>query len=159
MKLIINVLDIVYILFRYYFYMITDRNYEYPERISKLQSLSNCLVNEYHLNFQNVYYPTIDQYIIQFERNNPRIKIQVYTCNVVNPNEKESIFSLHISQYKPNDYDNVINLLLLNKVGEGLIENLHYIVIKNLNAFFNCLLLTVNFKIHFVLLQNREKMH
>ena len=38
--------------FRYcilaYCYMKTDRNYEHPERISELQSLSNSLVNEYH---------------------------------------------------------------------------------------------------------------
>ena len=122
--------------------MITDGNYEHPERISKLQSISNCLVNKYHLHFQYVYYPTTNRDIKQFERNNPRIKIQVYTCDVVNPNENESIFPLHISHYKPNDYDYVIHLLLLNKVVDEVIENSHYVVIKNLNAFFNSMLNT-----------------
>ena len=88
-----------------YFYMVYDINYEHPKRISKLLSLENFIINGYHLNFHNVLFPSTEHDIKQFERNNPHIKIQVYTCDAVNPDEKESIYPLHISHYKPNDYN------------------------------------------------------
>ena len=88
------------------------------------------------------------------------IKIQVNTCDAINSDERELIYPLHISPYNPNglkdrngllsdqisdrsvtvnsfDYYYVINLLLLNKVVDGIIINSHYVVIKRLNAFFN----------------------
>ena len=120
-----------------YFYIISDINYEHPERVSKLLLLENFIINEYHLNFHNVSYPSTEHDIKQFERNNSQIKIQVYTCDAVKPDERESIYPLHVSHCKPSDYNYVINLLLLNRVVDGIIENSHYVLIKNLNAFFN----------------------
>ena len=105
------------------FYMISDINYEHPQRVSKLLSLENLIINVYQLSFHNVSYPLTKHDSKQVERNNSRIQIQVYTCNAVIPDEMESIYPLHVSHYKPSDYDYVINLLLLNRVVNVIIEN------------------------------------
>ena len=57
-------------------------------------------------------YPANTNTIKHFERNNPTIKIQLYSSEVPSGNTNE-IYPLYISYYKPDQYKYVINLLLI----------------------------------------------
>ena len=96
--------------------------------------MADSLISKYNLNFKNIKYPTTVENIKRFEHDNSHIKIQQYICEA---DSDAIIYLLHVSYYKPKQYTHAINLLLITSSIDKIIENSHYVLIKNLNAFLN----------------------
>ena len=88
---------------------------------------------KYNLNISIIKFSTTVENLKRYLNKIILIKIQLYTCD----SDSNEIYPLHISYYQFDQYNYGIHILLKTVAIDKIIENSHYVLIKNLNAFLN----------------------